>query len=330
MNTRDHVWALVLAAGDGSRLRSLTLTEVGVYVPKQFCSLLGGPSLLQETMRRAQSIAAPERICTIVAAQHSRWWNAGSSAVSESHWLVQPQNRGTANGILLGLIHILERNPDAALVLLPSDHHCRDEPTLRQSLREAVARLSVNPQQILLLGIEADAPDPELGYIVPDNVYGDGVSPISEFVEKPTVSRAEALIERGALWNSFILAAQGRTLLALFEHRFPEIVSDMRRAVRAVLNNPLDTTPVGDLYGDLQSVDFSRDILQESRDEGLCVLAVPACGWSDLGTPGRIAETFRRIRLTARSTSTYAREAAHINLAERHRSYGKPVASQSE
>jgi mannose-1-phosphate guanylyltransferase len=274
---------------------------------------------LQETLRRAQSIASPERICTIVAAQHSRWWSSRLSAIFEQNWIVQPQNRGTANGILLGLLHILERNLHATLVLPPSDHDCQDEPTLRQSLRQAVARLSLHSQEILLLGIEADAPDPERGYIVPVNVYGDGVSPISEFVEKPTLPRAEALIERGALWNAFIFAAKGRVLLALFERRFPKIVRDMRRAVRSVMKSPQNATPIEELYGGLPSLDFSRHILQESRHEGLCVLAVPACGWSDLGTPERIAETLRRIPLRGGPTATFTDEVAHISFSERHR-----------
>jgi mannose-1-phosphate guanylyltransferase len=197
MYSKDHVWALVLAAGEGTRLRSLTTTSDGAHVPKQFCSLEGGATLLEDTLRRAQTIAAPTRTCTVVAAQHSRWWKGRLRTQAELNWIVQPENRGTANGILLGLVHVLERNPDATLVLLPSDHHCQDEPALRQSLRQAIARLSVYPREILLLGIEADAPDPQLGYIVPENSYRDGVSPIAEFVEKPTLPRAEALIERG-------------------------------------------------------------------------------------------------------------------------------------
>jgi mannose-1-phosphate guanylyltransferase len=274
---------------------------------------------LQETLRRAQSIAAPERIGTIVAAQHSRWWSSRLVTQAELTWIVQPENRGTANGILLGLVHVLERNPDATLVLLPSDHHCQDEPTLRHALRQAVARLSVRPHEILLLGIAADAPDPELGYIVPDNVYRDGFSPIAEFVEKPTLPGAEALIERGALWNAFIFTAKGRALLALFERRFPRIVRDMRCAVRSVMKSPQNATPMEELYGDLPFLDFSRHVLQDSRHEGLCVLAVPSCGWSDLGTPERIAETLRRIPNPGYPSETFTGEAAQISLAERHR-----------
>jgi len=71
-----NVWALILAAGEGSRLRGLTTTPGGLSVPKQFCSLQGGPSLLEETLWRAESVTQRRRMVTVVAAQHRRWWEA--------------------------------------------------------------------------------------------------------------------------------------------------------------------------------------------------------------------------------------------------------------
>jgi len=71
-----NVWALILAAGEGSRLRGLTTTPGGLYVPKQFCSLQGGASLLEETLWRAESVAQRRHVVTVVAAQHRRWWEA--------------------------------------------------------------------------------------------------------------------------------------------------------------------------------------------------------------------------------------------------------------
>src|SRR5512147_1706981 len=130
MTDSGHTWAIVLAAGDGSRLRSLTTTAVGVAVPKQFCSLRGGPSLLHDAVRRAESIAPAERICTIVAKQHSRWWEDVLKLLPERNVIVQPDNRGTGVGILLPLLRIMMRDPDARVVLLPSDHHVRDEAVL--------------------------------------------------------------------------------------------------------------------------------------------------------------------------------------------------------
>lgn len=106
---QQNTWALVLAAGEGSRLRSLTTAADGTAVPKQFCSLLGGPSLLQEALHRAQSIAPRERICTVVAEHHRRWWQRALWSVPAANVIAQPANRGTAIGILLPVLHIRSR-----------------------------------------------------------------------------------------------------------------------------------------------------------------------------------------------------------------------------
>ncbi len=128
-------WALVLAAGEGSRLRSLTRNEQGVVLPKQFCSLQGGPCLLQEALQRAASIAPLQRICSVVAEQHRQWWTPLLSYLPEQNVISQPQNRGTAFGILLPLLRIIERDPDATVVLLPADHYLSAEKIMAASVR---------------------------------------------------------------------------------------------------------------------------------------------------------------------------------------------------
>jgi mannose-1-phosphate guanylyltransferase len=140
MNASGNTWAIVLAAGEGSRLHSLTMTEAGIAIPKQFCSLRGGQSLLREALQRAETVASPANICIVVADHHKRWWDAEFAAESEYNVIVQPSNKGTANGILLPLLHIMARDPEARIVLLPSDHHVRNEQVLAAALREAGAK----------------------------------------------------------------------------------------------------------------------------------------------------------------------------------------------
>src|SRR5580692_11154923 len=72
MTTSNNAWAIVLAGGEGSRLHGLTTDASGVTVPKQFCSLSGGQSLLAETLQRAASAVEPERTCVVVGEQHRR------------------------------------------------------------------------------------------------------------------------------------------------------------------------------------------------------------------------------------------------------------------
>jgi len=282
----EHTWAVVLAGGEGRRLQGLTTTANGTVIPKQYCSLLSGPSLLQEALRRAQAIAPPERICAVVADQHRRWWSQQTQSLPPGNVVVQPRNRGTANGILLPLLQILRRDPKARIVLLPSDHFFEDEPELAHWLRVASARASSQAAEILLLGFEPRSGDPELGYIVPTLPGGSGCWTVGAFVEKPPLLRASELVRQGALWNAFIIAAGGRALLALYERHCGDVVRSMRAALDAAAAGDMAALP--GLYEELPDIDFSRDLL-ESAEQPLRVLAVPQCGWSDLGTPERVA-----------------------------------------
>lgn len=312
-----HDWAIVLAAGEGSRLRSLTTTSGGVSVPKQFCSLAGGPSLLQETLRRAEIVAPRSRIATVVAEQHRRWWEGPLWSLRASNVVVQPENRGTANGILLPLLFLMERDPLARVVLLPSDHFVRDEAILAHSLRAAMAQLAFRPDEVLLLGIDPDEADAELGYVVPEASETYGVAKVAQFVEKPPLTLARELIGQGGLWNSFIIAAQARALLGLFQRRFPELVADVSIAVRRELRSGGDGYALADLYGRLPELDFSRHVL-EGQEAQLRVLRVPQCGWSDLGTPRRVADCLRRMPADEHPSWFALAASAYLNLAAQH------------
>lgn len=315
MHNDAHHWALVLAAGEGSRLRSLTTATDGVPVPKQFCSLDGGPSLLQEALQRAGSIAPTERICTVVAEGHRRWWSDPLAGLPAGNVVVQPRNRGTAIGILLPLLHLARRDLRACVALLPSDHYVRDERVLARSLRHAMADVSLYSDDVLLLGIGPEEPDPELGYVLPGPADGTGLAPVAEFVEKPSLVQASELIARGALWNSFIVVARLEALLALYERRFPEVVTALDLAIeRGRLDDP---HAVAELYERLPDMDFSRHLLQ-GQERHLKLVGIPSCGWSDLGTPRRVADALRRQERRAPRPVGLQVPGAILDLAAQH------------
>jgi mannose-1-phosphate guanylyltransferase len=316
-NAENRTWAVVLAAGEGSRLRCLTTDETGTAVPKQFCSLNGGASLLHEAMIRAQALVPRERLTTVVAEQHRHWWQDALRSFPAQNTIVQPRNRGTANGILLSLLVILRRDPFARVAFLPSDHFVRDEAMLAGALVEAADQLCRHPGALVILGISPDEADPELGYIVPRRDERFGSVPVDRFVEKPETAVARTLIEMGGVWNSFIFVADGNALLALYRRRCPEIVEDMQTALAR--DGDSGTDVLSELYERLPEVDFSRSILQGAEQQ-LRVLAVPPCGWNDLGTPRRVAETIRRLpsRQIRRPDPERAPARAWINLAAAH------------
>lgn len=317
MVTRDNCWALVLAAGDGRRLQGLTRTPSGDVVPKQFCSLNGGLSFLEETVQRAQTLVPRDRICTIVASGHIRHWSRPLESLPVQNVISQPRNRGTAIGILLPLLHILQRDAKARILLLPSDHHVRNEARLGASLQAAMAPGRYEEAEIVLLGIEPDRADAELGYIVPERAGDSAFRAVRRFAEKPSCEEAGKLIRQGALWNTFIIAADAAALLQLFERRCPDVVASMRRWVQFESKDLGFPGSLAELYDELPDLDFSRAILQ-GQEKSLRVLPVPECGWSDLGTPERVAAALRDLdRFTPASTPVEKSWSA-VNLAAQH------------
>ena len=286
-------WAVVLAAGDGTRLATLTTDASGNSVPKQFCSLNGGSALIAETLQRARHVAAAERVCAIVAQQHAPHWRRLLGSLPRSNVIVQPQNRGTANGVLLSVLSILERDPLAQIVFLPADHLVLDENALARALRDLVAVMNRNPEGLTLIGIEPEEADPELGYIVPGRPLHDGSRSVARFIEKPAPHALQELTRAKALWNSFIFGARGAPLLGLLRTHLGASVEDMATALARDAQTGGDSAVVRH-YEELPAADFSRDVAQRAAHL-LRVIRAPACGWSDLGTPQRVAQALSRL-----------------------------------
>jgi mannose-1-phosphate guanylyltransferase len=317
MSQQTNTWALVLAAGDGSRLRALTTAPSGTSVPKQFCSLHGGPSLLQEALNRALAVVSESRTCAVVAEQHRRWWEGALHALPAKNVIVQPQNRGTAIGILLPLLHILSRDLEARVVLLPSDHYVRQEALLTSAIRQALECLQGRYHESVLLGLKPEDPDPDLGYILPGSSDGRGALTVARFVEKPPAAMARELIAAGGLWNAFIVVSTALSLLGLFLARIPDIVNAMRAAQESDEDGDSGGAAMIELYKKLPTLDFSRDIVA-GQESAFRTLPVPQCGWSDLGTPKRVAEALSRCS-PPEVTSREVRGLGYLSLAEQHR-----------
>lgn len=317
---RERVWAVALAAGDGLRLRRMTTAHDGIAVPKQFCSLWGDRTLLETTLARAQRVAARERICTVVAAQHRQWWHALMWPMRSSNTIVHPVNRGTGVGVLQALLHILHRAPEALIVLLPSDHHVEQEPILARAIQSALAYASAHDDAVVLLGFKPEEVDPELGYIVPGPADDSGMLAVAEFVEKPSPVRAGSLVLRGALWNAFIVAASGRALLDLYARRHGGAVKAMRELMSCdAIGFDGDYARHADTvagFGALPTINFSSEVLH-GAEARLRVMPVPCCGWIDLGTPRTLAKAVGRAYSDAAAPAGPQHRSTAINLSQR-------------
>jgi mannose-1-phosphate guanylyltransferase len=288
-------WTISLAAGDGERVRGMTTDRGGKTIPKQYWAPAGAGSMLRRTYDRARRVASPAHIVTVVAEQHREWWEDLLPAFMTTGLVVQPVNRGTGPGILLPLLHVLRRDREATVAILPCDQYVEDEPTLEVSLKYAFA-LAEGPRRLVLLGMTPAEPDPGYGWVLSGHPDADGTRPVELFVEKPGPRLTRHLYRTGASWSSFMLVARGSSLLALFQAAMPLLF----RALAGVPGDrlardggrELDSAALEQAYENLPRADFSRDLLQRFA-VALRVLPVPPCGWTDLGTPERLEQWLR-------------------------------------
>ncbi len=288
MHADPHLHAIVLAAGEGRRLLPLTRALYGSDVPKQFAAIDGTRSLLQHTLDRIAPIVTGERTVVVVPREHAPLARAQLAATPKVTAVEQPRNLDTGPGLLLPLVQVLDRDPDATVLIVPSDHHLTDAEVFRRAALAAVTAAREHPNRLVLLGAVPDHAETEYGWIVPGSAV---LSPRSSargvvrFVEKPPAAVAAELLAQGALWNTFVLAGRARAFWTLARRHLAATAAALlpyRRALRdAEAPRVLD-----DVYASLAPANFSRAVLERTAE--LAVLPLPACGWSDLGHPDRV------------------------------------------
>ncbi len=285
----ERTWAIVLAAGDGTRMASLTRAIHGQSLPKQFAALTGPRTLFQQTLHRVATIIPPERVVAVVSDRHEALARQQVADLRGVQIVPQPRNLGTGPGLLLPLVHILARDPEARVVVFPSDHYFQRPAALKPAVLAALdAAAKDSPAGVALLGAEAKEASTELGWIVPAAEESPGRRsglPVASFVEKPDVRRAQQLLERHALWNTMIVAGSGRALWHLMLRHLPRQVMALSPYLTKIdaLN---DRESLKNTYREMPAADFSRDVLE--RADGLAVVPMMDAGWSDCGTPERL------------------------------------------
>ena len=282
-------WAIVLAGGEGTRLRAYVKERFGRDIPKQYCVFNGDKSMLEHTIHRIKGVIAEERTLTIIGRGHRRFLNGTPPT---GRLIEQHSNRGTLPGILLGLSYILAGDPDADVLVLPADHYMAPVEKVRALLRKALAVAVSSPDKIVLLGAVPDGPEQDYGWIEPGIPNGGPAVPVSLFREKPTVDQAAEFHMDGFLWNTMITAAKARTLWEIARNFSPRIVerfSLIRAAVERGREEP--TLPL--IYETLPYGDFSRDIMERASQQTL-VIPMRDVEWSDWGHPTRIKDWLRK------------------------------------
>jgi len=274
-----HTWAIVLAAGQGRRLAGVT-----GGIPKQFWRVRGEATLLDLTLDRLSPFAPPARTIVVVDQEHEPYVRALERL--SARVLYQPGDRGTAAGVLLAMLPILDRDPEAVVLLSPADHGVASGTDFRTGIGSALRLVRRRRAGIVLFGAEPDGFDAGYGWIRPGHPLRPGwLRQVEAFVEKPRPELARELQQSRAVWNTMVLVAGATSLLDLFANRQPALTAALVAAWRVPAAGR--DRALAETYARLRGLDFSRDVLTGAS--GLTVYTWPASmGWSDLGTPERL------------------------------------------
>ena len=279
-------WGVILAGGDGTRIKNLTRLICGDDRPKQFCPLVGNDTLLEQTRKRTERCIPTEQILFLLTGSHAAFY-LNEPGLRPSQRIVQPANKGTAPPIVYSLLSIEQNDKDAIVAILPCDHHYSDEQAFTGALESAFAIAAEHSSSVVLLGASPQGPEVEYGWIelgAPTGGDGSALFYVEGFCEKPALDVARKLIERGSLWNTFVMVGHVRSFLEMANVAVPGVVEALRKSR---LWAGLEVHIQESLYEQIHSVDFSREVLSVQARR-LVALQVGRAGWSDLGDPERV------------------------------------------
>ena len=286
-------YAVILAGGDGTRLQSMTRAITGDNRPKQFVPVIGGQTLLDQTRRRVALSVAPSQTLFVVTQKHRQFYGSLAHEISPSLLLQQPANKGTAPAILYALLRVATKSPKAVVALFPSDHYFADDEEFMSHIDIAFDAVRAQPETVTLLGITPTTPEKEYGWIEPErSILSSAVRSITRvkrFWEKPSANVAASLMERGCLWNSFVMVGRVDALLRMTRAALPQLYADFN-----ALTPSFETRALAELYSRIGDTNFSHEVLAQ-RPQDLAVMRVGDVGWSDVGEPSRVLATLAHL-----------------------------------
>jgi mannose-1-phosphate guanylyltransferase len=302
MSSLDHVFVVIMAGGEGTRFAPLSTPER----PKQFLQMVGDGTFIQQTMQRAAELVEPQRMYVATNERYVELVKSQLADVPEGNIIAEPVKRNTAPCIAYAARLIQERDPNAIMIVLPSDHVVLDQKRFIAVLRKAMD-IAHHDEKLVTLGITPRWPATEYGYIKAENILpfateaGDplevggrgstrrresegergwegGVGQayrVSTFVEKPDLMTARRYVEEGSFsWNSGMFVWKTSALLAEVALYLPDL-----HALLAAFDE--SDSYRHDFFTKARPISIDYGILEKSGN-----VAVIPCdfGWSDVGT----------------------------------------------
>ena len=273
-------FALIMAGGIGSRFWPVSRTEF----PKQFIDFFGtGKTLIQSTYDRFLRICPPENIFIVTNELYTAIIKEQLPGIQDNQILAEPIMRNTAPCVAYGSMKIAEINPDATIVVAPSDHTIANQDKFIAAIEQSLAAAASN-DCLITLGIQPSRPDTGYGYIQ----YTDTELPtdpelhkVKLFTEKPNLELAKSFLQSGDfLWNAGIFIWSAKSINKAFEKHLPEMY-EIFQSGQPAYNTPAEASFISNAYQQCTNISIDFGIMEKANN----VYVLPAeFGWSDLGT----------------------------------------------
>ena len=283
-----NIFCVIMAGGIGSRFWPLSKTKR----PKQFLDILGtGRTLLQQTYDRFIKLMPPEQIFVVSNLEYNELIIEQLPALPMENILLEPLRRNTAPCIDYANFRIQRKNPDARVVVAPSDHLIIKEEDFLRAVKKGLDFVASN-HALLTMGIVPNRPETGYGYIqsIGKKVKGyesTGLRKVKTFTEKPDLELAEVFLSSGDFyWNAGIFFWSLDTIMNSFEEHLPEIHNLFKEGVD-IYGSEQEKDFIKLTYGNCRNISIDYGVMEKADN---VYMLISEFGWSDLGTWGSLYE----------------------------------------
>lgn len=285
MNKNNY--CIIMAGGIGARFWPMSRSAH----PKQFIDILGtGETLIQQTFRRFERICPSENIYIVTNESYRDLVKEQLAGISDEQILCEPARRNTAPCIAYANYRIAQINPDANIIVAPSDHIILKEDNFTEVILAALEATAAN-DWLLTLGIKPSRPETGYGYIQYDDTChyanNDRLRKVRTFTEKPQLEMAQQFLQSGDfLWNSGIFIWSLSSIMKAFETHLSEVDSIFKEGIPDY-NTPSEKDFIDKAYTICRNISIDYGVMEKA--ENVYVMSSDF-GWSDLGTWGSLYE----------------------------------------
>ncbi len=282
-----NYYAILMAGGVGSRFWPVSKQDY----PKQFHDMLGaGSTLIQKTFKRLSHLISKENIFILTNEHYNDLVLEQLPEVSQRQVVLEPAMRNTAPCILYASLKIQKENPDALVIVAPSDHWIEDETTFSTNVQQAFNFCKSN-NALMTLGIKPTFPNTGYGYIEFDKSSNNTIKPVNQFREKPDYDTAKRFIEQGNfLWNAGIFMWSVKTVVEAFKTNQPNLYALFQSGIN-VYNTDKEPDFIKENYAKADNISVDYAIMETSKN--VCVIAAQF-DWNDLGTWGSLYDKLEK------------------------------------